>query len=272
MIEVLSDGKPVLGAIGFPSGEKHVRLTDVGSEIKIIIRGVCDLMQLGMVVDISRREGAKRIELIMPFIPYARQDQVYMKGDPLSIKVFANFLNTLNFDKVIVYDPHSIVPLSLINNVEVGYSQIQLLKQVLPVSDNLALVAPDLGATKKVKAAAAELGLDIIQCDKTRDPKTGHITSFRVLHGDPNGRHCVIIDDICDGGGTFLGLAKTLEIDGASDMWLCVTHGIFSKGVLKLQNYFSKIYSTDSFPSVPGVEMIETPHLKVLNEQLAVTN
>jgi ribose-phosphate pyrophosphokinase len=193
----------------------------------------------------------------MPFVPYARQDEVYVDGDPLSIQVFADFINSLNFDQVVITDPHSKVTPALLHNSVVIKQHLVATDAVLFIDHHsrvpVKLVAPDLGASKKIKNLQRHLqlvglNLDIIQCDKTRDPVTGKITGFKILDGNPRGAHCLMVDDICDGGGTFLGLGEVLDEAGATEQSLYVTHGIFSKGTEALRQRFSNIFATNSFP------------------------
>jgi len=252
--------------IQFPTGERHIRIRNLWPTDSVFLKysdPSGDLMKLGMAVDICRRAQVKSITLLMTFTPYARQDQVYVPGDPLSIKVFADFVNSLNLDKVIVIDPHSNVTSALFNNCLV-VPQSHYAKQAVLKDQPDVLVAPDLGAAKKIKDLQRELNdpIDIIQCDKTRDPRTGKITGFRVLDGDPRGKRCMMVDDICDGGGTFLGLAEVLAAKGATSQSLYVTHGIFSRGLGGLVQAFDKVYTTDSLPIKDGTEVISLGDLR----------
>ncbi len=279
---------PRVEHITFPTGEKHIRI----KELRGVHAGICggqgledidapapnevvlvyndpagDVMKLGMAVNICRQAEVPKITVIMPFVPYARQDEVYVEGDPLSIEVFAKFLNSLAVDKVIITDPHSKVTPALIDNVQIVHQHELAAIAVMELDENLmhpiALVAPDLGATKKIKALQSYikqnhgLTLPIIQCDKTRDPETGKITGFKILDGSPYGHHCLIVDDIADGANTFVGLGKVIKNVGCEGQSLYVTHGIFSKGTDHLSKLFDHIYATDSFPKKPGVRVIE---------------
>jgi len=261
---------PTVDLIQFPTGEKHIRIRQLeGCEEIVLVNNNPDgdLMRLGMAVDICRRAGVKHITAVMPFIPYARQDEVYVEGDPLSIKVFANFLNSLKLDKVVVVDPHSKVAPALIDNVEVIPQSAAAIKAVLiskaDANDKpFSIVAPDLGATKKIKDLQSVFQhqydevIPIIQCDKTRDPVTGKINGFKVLDGDTKGHHCLIVDDICDGGGTFFGIYEALKAAGAITQSLYVTHGIFSKGTRDLYQKFFRLITTDSFPTKEFTKLV----------------
>ena len=226
----------------FKSGEEQVKIdlnhapkggigfVDITAEIK----NSTDVMALAMLVDAcSRLEGlhhTAQFTLHLPYIPYARQDRVMNPGEALSIKVFANIVNSLCFDKVIVDDPHSDVSAALLNNVHIRSqdSLVAELQDVL-VGRDLTIIAPDAGARKKAQKVADRLRLPLVEAGKVRDVKTNEITGTAVF-GDVEGRECLIVDDIADGGRTFIALAQALKEKGAKRVILYVTHGIFSFG------------------------------------------
>jgi ribose-phosphate pyrophosphokinase len=191
--------------------------------------------------------------LFLDYVPYARQDRPCNEGEALSIKVMADLINTMSFDKVQITDPHSDVTPALINYSDTAHCTdiIASFPELLEAIDGGAfdaLVAPDGGAIKKVEAVAKLLGLPVIYGHKKRDTGTGALSGFG-YQGDVKDMNLLIVDDICDGGGTFIGLGEALRTGGAIEISLYVTHGIFSKGVDNLLNMFDKVYTTDSFVS-----------------------
>jgi ribose-phosphate pyrophosphokinase len=134
---------------------------------------------------------------------------------------------------------------------------------------SITLVSPDDGASKKTEALQHYMmmrkswRLRIIQCKKKRDPVSGKLTDFIISDGNPMKRHCVIVDDICDGGGTFLGLDKVLKEAGASKTSLLVTHGLFTQGTEKLTKVFDNVICTDSVfkTNSKGVRVLRELHL-----------
>lgn len=226
----------------FKGGEEQIKIdmahAPKGSigfvDITAKIKNSTDVMALAMLVDAcSRLEGLhNHAEFILhlPYIPYARQDRVMQPGQSLSIKVFAKFINSLGFDKVIVDDPHSDVSAALLDNVQIRGQEIL----VAEFHDQLAgkdvtIVAPDAGARKKAQKVADRMRLPLVEAGKVRDLKTNEITGTAIF-GDVKDRECVIVDDICDGGRTFIALAQALKENGAKRVILYVTHGIFSFG------------------------------------------
>lgn len=226
----------------FKGGEEQVKIDMAHApkggigfvDITAKIKNSTDVMALAMLVDAcSRLEGLHNhaeFTLHLPYIPYARQDRVMNPGEALSIKVFANIVNALGFDKVIVDDPHSDVSAALLNNVQIRGQDVLISEHHESVAGaDVTIVAPDAGARKKAQKVADRLRLPLVEAGKVRDVKTNEITGTAVF-GDVEGRECVIVDDICDGGRTFIALAQALKEKGAKRVILYVTHGIFSFG------------------------------------------
>ena len=215
---------------------------------------------LGLVLaanDALRRMGIEKISLLLPYFPAARQDRVMVAGEPLTVKIYADILNAAQFEQVFILDPHSEVTPALLNNVKV-ISNHQLVQKALENETDYLLVAPDGGAIKKGNQLSQFLGgRTVIQCGKTRNVATGVLNSFKVFAEDLAGKTCVIVDDICDGGSTFLGLAKELKAKNAGKLILVVTHGIFSKGVQDLSAIFSKIYCSDAFQTINSAKVTQ---------------
>lgn len=137
----------------FPSGcEVHIKLPAIEEKTVFIttrIKSSDDIMKLLMATDALKRSGVKEIYLFMPYLPYARQDRQMIKGEPLSLKVFADLLNSQNYSKVNLYDVHSEVALALINNSAVTTNH-NLVSHVLENEKDYYIVSPDAGAYKKI--------------------------------------------------------------------------------------------------------------------------
>lgn len=248
----------------FSGGEPHIKITsdfDLSIPITIThrINSFNELGLLCMAVDALRRMGAAVNTLFIPYFPAARQDRLMVKGEPLSVKVYADIINNLQFKKVIIFDVHSDVAPALIDHCENSTNHKFVAKALSMIHTDPVLVAPDAGSLKKIYKLSEFLkGLDVIECSKTRDVKTGLLTGFRVYEDDLKGKDCVIVDDICDGGGTFIGLAKELKLKNSGDLYLVISHGIFSKGLYDL-NCFKKIISTNSIREMEGEQLIQIP-------------
>lgn len=231
----------------FPGGEEFVATTGKlpldGMNIEILadLRSSKEVIQLLMLTDILKRYANRDayFTLNLGYLPYARQDRLF-KRESFSLKVFCNLINSLGFDKVLVSDCHSEVGLALLNNVK-HKTQLQCLSYKKE-THNLAhraevIVAPDAGAAKKAQEIADYYGKPMVQCLKTR---VGDTISIQVL-GDITGKVALVVDDICDGGGTFLALAGALAGKAPKELNLYVTHGIFSKGKDILLKAYDKV-------------------------------
>lgn len=242
----------------FSGGEPHIKIEtsllyneqDIG--ITHRIQSFNDVGVLLVAVDALRRLNPNRyIHLFLPYFPGARQDRIMVKGEPLTVKIYADIINSLKLSSVTIFDPHSDVTPALIDNCVVVSNHTFIHSVIQKIGSTPLLISPDAGSNKKIKDLQSYLGntldIEVVKCDKTRNTKTGAITGFEVYADNLNGRDCLIVDDICDGGGTFIGLAEELKRKGAGKIYLAVSHGIFSKGLRELAHSIHHIYTTDSF-------------------------
>lgn len=232
------------------------------------MRDMNDFMLLAQLVDAVRHVTDVAVShLQLAWLPWARQDRHMVAGDSFALKVFANQLNTLNFDKIFILDPHSDAAAAAINNCvaipqETCLLQSETLRRAIAQGE-LMLVAPDAGALKKIHNVAKATGAkNYAILTKERDVASGNLTGFALVAGEVAGKDLLIVDDLCDAGGTFIGSAQVLREAGARSVSLYVTHGIFSKGVDNLlNNGIDAIYTTTSFTSPtlasPRVELID---------------
>lgn len=231
----------------FPDGQPHVNVKNIkeGEEVEVICsmtssNKVLELLQVSNALD---NIFARKKVLTIPYLMGARYDRVMLPGDSFDLKVIANLINSCGFEKVVLFDPHSSVSTALINNcIEVTN---EALVSTYGGAEKALLICPDAGAIKKVSGYLkwSDTFEDVVYCTKKRNLSTGDLT-INVLEPDKCiDRHCVIIDDICDGGGTFIGIAKQIF---PKSLTLIVSHGIFSKGFSTLEEYFDDIITSDS--------------------------
>jgi ribose-phosphate pyrophosphokinase len=170
----------------------------------------------------------------------------------------AQMINLRGFEQVISVDPHSRIMPGLIYN----FVEFPLAKVIdhLPRSYD-GVIAPDKGAKERAKLAARVLNKTVTYADKVRDESTGALSGFEVIV-EPN-KHYVVIDDIADGGGTFIGLGNEIVKQGATaDLY--VTHAIFSKGTDDLKKIYKNIYTTNSINN--GQRPLDVIRLDVVTE------
>lgn len=240
----------------FPGGEIGVDI-NVGSQtpnaevnqviITARIKNSDDVMGLVLSHDaIKRQYPFADLVLYLPYIPYGRQDRVCNNGESHSLKVFGRLINSMGFKSVNTIDPHSIVSAACIDNFYHA-DQFTVFGSIKTSFREWTIVAPDQGATKKCEDFAKNVGAaGVITFSKTRELSTGQITGMKPNQEiDPLGKY-LVLDDICDGGRTFIELAKCFS-HTACDLELAVTHGIFSKGVEVVAEEFDHVYTTNSF-------------------------
>lgn len=257
-------------AFTFSGGEPHIRFQpqDLAGVEEVTIthrlRSFNDMGLLLLAVDALHRADIQHLEMVLPYFPGARQDRVMMAGEPLTVKVYAELLNALSLHKIYVYDAHSDVTPAVLDRCQV-ISNHRFIERVLQDLSIDKLVSPDGGALKKIYKLSAYLGgMNVVEGSKVRDVRTGKLSSFQAFTEPLEGADCLIVDDICDGGGTFMGLGQTLKDKGAGRLYLAVSHGIFNKGVAPLAEYFDHIYTTNAFRTVeahPKVTQIDLAEL-----------
>lgn len=239
----------------FNGGEVHIRLNqniDYSKIDRVLIthriKSSDDIMQILLAVDALYELGINDIDLFIPYLPYARQDRVCVKGEAFSAKVMAGLLNSCNFNKVIIVDPHSEHSFVRIINHKIQDAHMYVEEVLEGLPKDTVLVAPDKGSTGRVTSMGLEMNRPVVQGGKIRDQERGTLTGFTAdIPKELKGKPMLIVDDICDGGGTFLGLADELKKQGSGDLYLYVTHGIFSAGFTPLMEKFKHLFCTDSF-------------------------
>ncbi len=236
----------------FSGGEPHIKInpnfeTAKGVTITHRLNSFNDVGLLCLAVDALKRMQVEIVDLYIPYFPAARQDRVMIKGEPLSVKVYADLINSLGFKRVFVFDAHSEVTPAVLNNCEVIANHKFIASVMEEIGNQGILISPDGGALKKIYKVSEFLGgVEVVECSKSRNVKTGKLSGFKVYADDLRGKDCLIVDDICDGGGTFIGLAEELRNKNAGKLYLAISHGIFSKGFSELSSSFERIFTTNS--------------------------
>lgn len=203
------------------------------------IQSSADIMELVMVVDALRGWDEAPIHLVLPLCPYSRQDRRCVKGESFSLRAFARLINGLGFARVTIFDAHSDVAAAVLDNVNVipqsqiigAFDKLNARLQPTNPADRPVFISPDAGANKRVAELAALYGHEsFIRADKLRDLATGKIKEIVVVNPreEVESRKCLIVDDIGDRCGTFIGLAKALKAKGAASVELYITHGLFT--------------------------------------------
>lgn len=256
-----------LGFTKFPAGEIQGKfISDFYASIlqnEKIKNSVCvsaflfssdDVFLLAQLKQFLNENFPKHAHLLrLEYQPYSRYDRKMTSDfDVFSLKIFTNFLNSMNWDEVIVPDPHSSVTPALINKSFV-IEQYELVYDELGGDEGFecydAIIAPDIGAVKKARKLADKVGLPLLICEKNRDVNTGKILGVDILNTKdiPSSikntkPYYLVVDDICDGGGTFIALANSVKKDYDCELDLFVTHGLFTKGKESLEALYKRVW------------------------------
>jgi len=265
----------------FPDGQQSITLDMVDFDLPnhftvSIISRLNSFKDLEIIISANQalREFSyvENVKLNVPYFLGARSDRKFEAGTSNYLKtVICPIINAQNFSRVTVLDPHSDVLEACLNNYH-KHNNHRLVKFALTAIDNksgaqsrICLVSPDAGAYKKIFDVAKEFNIDrIITANKVRDLRTGKILRTEIPTLDQHADlKYVIIDDICDGGRTFIELAKAIKGSRPSaKVYLVVTHGIFSAGFKELSQYFEGIYTTNSYREVADNEYEENTNTK----------
>lgn len=168
--------------------------------------------------------------LYMSYLPYGRQDKGISNESTFGLSTFARFLNNLYFECITILDPHSEEALRLIHWAYAHYPEKRM-REVISRTGTTMVGYPDSGAVQKYFNLYPDL--IFVRGDKVRDQGTGLIKSYNIT-GNVKGEKVLIVDDICDGGATFVMMAHELYDAGAAEVNLFVSHGIFSRGLKPL--------------------------------------
>lgn len=246
----------------FPGGELHFDvfpppMADGSLHITTDLANSDEIMLVVLLAD-TFRDWEKTLELF--YTPYARQDRRTSHGEPFSLRAFAKLINSCGFKRVTVYDPHSDITAALIDNIYV-IKRLELVKENwvngILKQKNAVILSPDAGAMKTNNEIAKYYKLPHFSATKVRDIKTGEITSTRIYAAESElkGKDVVILDDICDGGRTFIEIAKVLIKDyEPAALRLYTTVGIYSQGISKVDSYFMGV---SCFHCLGGPETID---------------
>lgn len=231
----------------FPAGEHHFTLGPAAGQqtpVRVLITGADanDYIKAGLWIDYAHQLRHK-VEAVIPYLPAARAD----RGMPFGAKVYANLINSLEADQVTCLDPHSPVITELVHNLKIVESAAIIAADPrIAQRKYVGVIAPDAGAEVRAQKAADALEIPLFRAAKQRDFATGKLSGFSCEQLPETGR-LLVVDDICDGGGTFRGLAQSTGLSSDRlDLW--VSHGVFSAKAARLRENFGAVFTTDSHP------------------------
>jgi len=241
----------------FPDGESYVRLEgNVQGEEAVIIQTMSPtqdsrLIQLALMADAAKRNGARKIRAVVPYLAYARQDKVFLPGEALSIEAIANILKVAGVDNLLTVNVHQEKVLSKFPFPAETVSAIPLLAEYFKQRglEGAFAVAPDEGATYIAEQAERVLKGGFGCLEKQRDRYTGQV-SIEKRSLEAKGKTVIIFDDIISSGGTIIAAAKILKELGAEKIYSSCVHPLLIGDAEKriLDAGVEEIVGTDSVP------------------------
>lgn len=233
----------------FQIGE-NVRGTDV-----YIIQPTCPptdehLMELLVMIDTCRRASAASVTAVIPYFGYARSDKKDRPRVPIAAKLVANLLTTAGAQRIVTVDLHASqiqgffdIPVDHLfaAPVIVDYFQQNEI-------ENLIVVSPDTGGAERARAYAKRLNAGLALCDKRREK--ANVAEVMNIVGDVSGKNCLIIDDMCDTGGTICKVAQALYENEANEIYACFSHAVLSgRAVDNISaSHIKKVIVTNTIP------------------------
>ena len=237
------------GEFNFQIGE-NVRGMDV-----FIVQPTCpptdqNLMELLIMIDTFMRASAERVTAVIPYFGYARSDKKDRPRVPIAAKLVSNLIEKAGAQRVLTIDLHAAqiqgffdIPVDHLYAAPIVVEYFR----ANPI-DNLIVVAPDTGGAERARAYAKRLDAGLALCDKRREK--ANVAEVMNIVGDVEGKNCLIVDDMCDTGGTICKVAEALNKAGANDVYACFTHAVLSGNACNniQSSYLKKVIVTNTIP------------------------
>ncbi len=195
-----------------------------------------NLMELMIITDALRRSSAARITAVIPYFGYARQDRRSKARTPISAKLVANLLTVSGIERILTLDLHAaqiqgFFDIPVDNLYASPIFALDIEHHFNGRMDNLMVVSPDVGGVARARELAKRINAPLAIVDKRRE-KAGEVAEMTVI-GDVAGRVCIMVDDLCDTGGTHCKAAEVLMAAGATEVHAYVTHGVLSSNAVE---------------------------------------
>lgn len=226
----------------FPDGERRIRVLDNVVDQGAVIVQSCstpadtNYMELFFIADALKRSGAKLVTAVISYLGYQRQDHVFRSGEAVSLQVIAETLEAVGINKIIVVDLHSIKIKEVIHIPVIHLSALEIFAEKIKKEswiEDAVLVSPDMGGIRRVKILSEMLNyLPVITINKDRNLQTGEI-SIKGYKGKI-AKRAIIVDDMISTGGTIVKAAELLKQKGAKEIFVFVTHAVFSSDAPKI--------------------------------------
>jgi ribose-phosphate pyrophosphokinase len=226
------------------------------------------LMEQLLMVDALKRASAKRITVVAPFFPYARQDKKHKGREPISARLVTDLFKVAGADRVMSVDLHSPQIQGFFDGPVDHLWGLPMLADYVKEkwgSDPLTVVSPDSGRVRVADIWADRLGAPLAIIHKRRDPNVPNKVSVHELVGEVDGRTCVLVDDMIDTGGTIVAAAQALKANGAKRVIVAATHAVFSEQAVQRlsDDAIDNVIVTNTLPIPPEKEFAKLTVLSI---------
>ncbi|MDO9397681.1 MAG: ribose-phosphate diphosphokinase [Herbiconiux sp.] len=246
----------------FANGELYIRYGESvrGSDVFVIQSHTAPinewLMEQLIMVDALKRASAKRITVVAPFYPYARQDKKGRGREPISARLVADLFKAAGADRIMSVDLHAAQIQGFFDGpVDHLFAMPVLLEHMRKSLDpaTLTVVSPDMGRVRVADIWSDKLGVPLAIIHKRRDPRVPNQVSVHEIVGDVNGRVCLLVDDLIDTGRTIVAAAEALKANGATGVVVAATHAVFSDPATEILQspFIDQVVVTDTLPLPP---------------------
>jgi ribose-phosphate pyrophosphokinase len=211
------------------------------------------LMEQLIMVDALKRASAKRITVVAPFYPYARQDKKGRGREPISARLVADLFKAAGADRIMSVDLHAAQIQGFFDGpVDHLFAMPVLMEHMRKVLDpsTLTVVSPDMGRVRVADIWSDKLGVPLAIIHKRRDPRVPNQVSVHEIVGDVAGRVCLLVDDLIDTGRTIVAAAEALKANGATGVVVAATHAVFSDpaSTILQSEFIDQVVVTDTLP------------------------
>jgi ribose-phosphate pyrophosphokinase len=226
------------------------------------------LMEQLLMVDALKRASAKRITVVAPFFPYARQDKKHKGREPISARLVTDLFKVAGADRVMSVDLHSPQIQGFFDGPVDHLWGLPMLADYVKEKwgkDPLTVVSPDSGRVRVADIWADRLGAPLAIIHKRRDPNVPNKVSVHELVGEVEGRTCVLVDDMIDTGGTIVAAAQALKANGAKRVIVAATHAVFSEQAVQRlsDDAIDNVIVTNTLPIPPEKEFAKLTVLSI---------
>jgi ribose-phosphate pyrophosphokinase len=250
----------------FSDGEIGLFLQEsVRGSDAFIIQPTCapvneNLMELLVIIDAMKRASAYRINVVLPYFGYARQDRKARAREPITAKLVANLLQHAGADRIVTADLHTgqiqgffDIPLDHLTGIPLLASHLKRILKPQLQEHRVVVVSPDMGGVVRARKFAEQINAELAIIDKRRSYDVANKSEVMEIIGEVRDKIAILVDDIIDTGGSIVNAANALLSYGAVKVYACAVHGVLSGAAIERigGSALEEMILTDTIPLPP---------------------